>query len=119
MPAWFWGLAIVLTLVAILFVVMRPKRRSISTRLERRVSKQSSSLRETEPDTPRSRQLDENVQFTVYRPKTVQPNKWYTLLAFAHLEELPPDAAKVRVASDGMSDTSKCRASMVSPWGMA
>jgi hypothetical protein len=37
--------------------------------------------------------LHENVQFTVYRPKAVEPSKWYPLLAFAHLEELPPDAA--------------------------
>jgi hypothetical protein len=37
--------------------------------------------------------LHENVQFTVYRPKAVEPTKWYPLLAFAHLEELPPDAA--------------------------
>ena len=35
---------------------------------------------------------DENVQFTVYRPKTVAPQKWYTLLAFAHLAERPADA---------------------------
>jgi hypothetical protein len=37
--------------------------------------------------------LHENVQFTVYRPKAVEPAKWYPLLAFAHLEELPADAA--------------------------
>lgn len=37
--------------------------------------------------------LHENVQFTVYRPKALEPSKWYPLLAFAHLEELPPDAA--------------------------
>ncbi len=36
--------------------------------------------------------LHENVQFTVYRPKAVEPSKWYPLLAFAHLEELPADA---------------------------
>jgi hypothetical protein len=36
--------------------------------------------------------LHENVQFTVYRPKAVEPAKWYPLLAFAHLEELPADA---------------------------
>jgi hypothetical protein len=37
--------------------------------------------------------LHENVQFTVYRPKAVEPSKWYPLLAFAHLEELPANAA--------------------------
>ena len=36
--------------------------------------------------------LDENVQFTVYRPRSVQPEKWYDLLAFAHLSERRPDA---------------------------
>ena len=36
--------------------------------------------------------LDENVQFTVYRPQTVQPWEWHTLLVFAHLSERPPDA---------------------------
>lgn len=36
--------------------------------------------------------LDENVQFTVYRPKKIQPIKWYPLLTFAHLSERPPDA---------------------------
>jgi serine/threonine protein kinase len=36
--------------------------------------------------------VDENVQFTVYRPRLVQPQKWYTLLAFAHLSERSPEA---------------------------
>jgi TIR domain-containing protein len=36
--------------------------------------------------------VHENVQFTVYRPKAVEPMKWYPLLAFAHLAELPEDA---------------------------
>lgn len=35
---------------------------------------------------------DENVQFTVYRRKAICPEKWYPLLAFAHLDELPEDA---------------------------
>jgi serine/threonine protein kinase len=38
--------------------------------------------------------LDENVQFTVYRPQTIAPGKWYSLLAFAHLSERRPDAAR-------------------------
>jgi TIR domain len=37
-------------------------------------------------------EVDENVQFTVYRPKSVPPEKWNDLLAFAHLSEKPPDA---------------------------
>ena len=36
--------------------------------------------------------IDENVQFTVFRPKTVQPKKWYSLLAFAHLSDRRPNA---------------------------
>jgi hypothetical protein len=35
--------------------------------------------------------VDENVQFTVYRPREVTPRKWYALLAFAHLTERRPD----------------------------
>jgi hypothetical protein len=37
--------------------------------------------------------LDENVQFTVYRPAGVQVGRWYPLLAFAHLSERRPEAA--------------------------
>ena len=36
--------------------------------------------------------VDENVQFTVYRPRAVQPEVWYSLLAFAHLAERRPEA---------------------------
>ena len=36
---------------------------------------------------------DENVQFTVYRPKSIQRETWTPLLAFAHLSEKAPDAA--------------------------
>jgi serine/threonine protein kinase len=35
---------------------------------------------------------DENVQFSVYRPKVIPPETWQPLLAFAHLSELPADA---------------------------
>jgi serine/threonine-protein kinase len=34
--------------------------------------------------------LDENVQFTVYRPRVIAPVRWYSLLAFAHLAERRP-----------------------------
>jgi hypothetical protein len=38
--------------------------------------------------TPRGHSVvDENVQFTVYRPNAVRPEVWYPLLAFAHLAE--------------------------------
>ena len=45
-----------------------------------------------EPEEPEERALDENVQFTVYRPRAVRPAEWYDLLAFAHLAERRPDA---------------------------
>ena len=38
--------------------------------------------------------LDEDVQFTVYRPKIVRPAHWYSMLAFAHLAERRPSASK-------------------------
>jgi len=50
-------------------------------------SEARSELR-AEPPNP----LDENVQFSVYRPGTVQPERWYLLLAFTHLSERRPDA---------------------------
>ncbi len=34
----------------------------------------------------------DDVQFTVFRPKFVRPGSWTSLLAFAHLGELPPGA---------------------------
>jgi hypothetical protein len=37
--------------------------------------------------------LDENVQFTVYRPRTIDPGRWHPMLAFAHLAERRPDEA--------------------------
>lgn len=45
-----------------------------------------------EPETPLY--LDENVQFTVFRPKAIVPQKWYSLLAFAHLSEKREDASE-------------------------
>lgn len=43
------------------------------------------------PHLPPDRALPfhEDVQFTVYRPRTVRPLEWAPLLAFAHLGELP------------------------------
>ncbi len=35
---------------------------------------------------------DDDVQFTVYRPRVIRPDRWYPLLAFAHLDERPADA---------------------------
>lgn len=36
--------------------------------------------------------VDENVQYSVYRPEVVEPLKWFSLLAFAHLAGRRPDA---------------------------
>ena len=40
--------------------------------------------------------IDENVQFSVFRPQVVPPNKWFPMIAFAHLSdrrlEAPPDS---------------------------
>ena len=36
--------------------------------------------------------LDENVRFTVYSPEALVPEKWYPMLAFAHLADRPDDA---------------------------
>ena len=38
-----------------------------------------------------SRSLDENVQFTVFRPAALEAGRWHTMLAFAHLSEKRPD----------------------------
>ena len=59
---------------ALIFFVWR-------TRKSRRVESTS-----TRPETA-APHIDKNVQFTVYRPHTIVPEKWYPLLAFAHLSE--------------------------------
>lgn len=46
-----------------------------------------------DPERMRPPYVDDNVQFTVYRPKRVQPQKWYHMLAFAHLSEKRKDAS--------------------------
>jgi adenylate cyclase len=35
---------------------------------------------------------DDNVQFTVYRPRAIVPDRWYTMVAFAHLAAKRSDA---------------------------
>jgi hypothetical protein len=37
---------------------------------------------------PAGAELDQDVEFTVYRPRRMAPQEWYTLLAFAHRTEL-------------------------------
>jgi serine/threonine protein kinase len=46
--------------------------------------------------------LDDDVQFTVYRPHAVQPGRWYSLLAFAHKSE--PFVDEVRGPIDPMEE---------------
>ena len=46
----------------------------------------------TEALQPPPKPLDENVQFTVYRPRHLIANQWADLLFFAHLSERRPDA---------------------------
>ena len=46
----------------------------------------------TAESTPAPRAVDENVQFTVYRPRRIPVETWCTVLAFAHLAERRPDA---------------------------
>jgi hypothetical protein len=41
--------------------------------------------------------LDEDVRFTVYRPRVVAPNRWYTLAAFAHKTDAYDDPQRGRV----------------------
>lgn len=61
--------------------------------LVRSESRQLSDSGQGEPETSVPQpHLDENVQFTVYRPRTIAPQRWYPLLAFAHLSERPADA---------------------------
>lgn len=53
------------------------------------------SAREKEPpdvEGKAPRRIDENVLFTVYRPKVIDPDRWYVLLALAHLSERRPDS---------------------------
>lgn len=52
--------------------------------------KPSESVPPPSPDT----RIDKNVQFTVYRPATIVPEKWYPLVAFAHLSKRRDDAPK-------------------------
>jgi hypothetical protein len=44
-------------------------------------------------DSPQAHVLDEDVQFTVYRPNTVRPETWYDMLAFAHKTDPSDDAS--------------------------
>lgn len=73
-------------------VVARSEVRT-NDRAVRSLEPSSSTRTSSTPPAPQTQPpVDENVQFTSYCPRTVKPEKFYTILAFAHLEELPPDA---------------------------
>jgi CHAT domain-containing protein/TIR domain-containing protein len=46
------------------------------------------------PSQPQPPYLDENVQFTVYKPKKIKPAQWYDMLAYAHLSEARPGSGE-------------------------
>jgi hypothetical protein len=46
-----------------------------------------------EPAATEQEPLDDDVQFTVYRPRCVRPGRWYTALVFAHRTEPVADDA--------------------------
>ncbi|HUT95025.1 MAG TPA: TIR domain-containing protein [Thermoguttaceae bacterium] len=58
------------------------------------LSRQTGAQFRSQAGAEASHPVDENVQFSVYRPKVVQPERSYPLLAFAHLAERRPDAPK-------------------------
>jgi serine/threonine protein kinase len=75
--------------------VVDPERPTARTTHEAPAPGQPAAVAEAPvPPTDTPLPLHENVQFTVYRPHVVQPMHWYTLLAFAHLEELPSGASE-------------------------
>jgi hypothetical protein len=85
MPAWFWGaVGGFLLLAAVIGVVwwIVTVRRTVQPALP--VG--------SEAQRPLSNLVDEEVQFTVYRPRAVEPERWYTLIAFAHLAAKRADA---------------------------
>jgi hypothetical protein len=43
-------------------------------------------------ETERPLVFDENVQFTLYRPRSIVSHEWHPMLVFAHLSAAPPDA---------------------------
>lgn len=66
--------------------------REESTRFPRRSPHNAPPRPDPVPSPSHPPYLDENVQFTVYRPEAMPPEKWLPLLAFAHLSDKPPDA---------------------------
>lgn len=71
--------------------------------------------------------LDDNVQFTIYRPRSIDPGRWHQLLAFAHLaerrpgeDELPDPVEEVqRQAAQVLGDKAKHYAPVIQDSGAA
>ncbi len=61
--------------------------------LRKRVDK---NRREVSRNEKPPRYVDENVQFSVYRPQSMKPMEWRTLVAYAHLSEKRP--ARLRMS---------------------
>jgi hypothetical protein len=78
MLAWPWWSIVSLILVVVVFC-------AVAWVISRRRKTRTPSLVESNGSPPRPPLADDNVQFTVYRPRAVLPDQWYTLLAFAHL----------------------------------
>jgi hypothetical protein len=86
------GLVLLLVAVALISFLMgrgRLRRKKAARQdLEERLSRVGSPFLSGEKAVPR---LDDNVQFTVYRPRVIRPEEWYPILAFAHLTERRPE----------------------------
>ena len=59
--------------------------------LLRRRSRGNGTISPSQDASSASRSLDENVQFTVFRPASLEAGRWHTMLAFAHLSEKRAD----------------------------
>jgi hypothetical protein len=80
MSTWFWlAIATAAGMLLALYLLQAMLRASYSER----------ELSSSNPP----RRVDENVQFTVYRPKAIAPECWYPLIAFAHLTSKRADAS--------------------------
>jgi hypothetical protein len=89
MPAWYWWAVGVLILVILVEVVRAVLVEAVT---RRRRGAPPATLSPLPPATRGTLSAGDDVQFTVYRPRAVAPDRWYTLLAFAHLAAKPAEA---------------------------
>jgi hypothetical protein len=66
--------------------------REMAAARERRADEARARTRFDAPPDASIPVFDENVQFSVFRPSSMQPQRWYPLLVFAHLSARRPDA---------------------------